>query len=246
MKEEYGPPSGVGRAALRRILKGMHPWRKGEKTGTRRGMTINVTGRFPGSEMREAVSGGSEVAGAGRRARDTEGPNEEEGLAQEAGNSTVEEGRSVWERPSGTFAFPPLVMGYGGEEAAGAEEGEEQGHLQRPTAWEQGEAAAKRRRVSYSRHRDDWERTMLILQSRTRVPSTGKRAAERLEEVRARVRRRIEDRARSSSEALSAEQRARIVANRAAATVKKLAKEAARGKEEEAEETAGAEPSLAA
>ena len=88
---------------------------------------------------------------------------------------------------------------------------------------------------------------MLILQSRTRVPSTGKRAAERLEDMRARVRRRIEDRARSSGgETLTAEQRARIAANRAAATVKKLAKEAARGKEEEAEETAGAEPSLAA
>ena len=74
---------------------------------------------------------------------------------------------------------------------------------------------------------------MLILQSRARVPSTAKRAAERLEEVRARVRRRIEVRARGGSEALSAEQSARIVANRAAATVKKLAKEAARGKEEE-------------
>ena len=180
---ECGPPSGVGSAARRRTHKGMHPWRKGEKTGTRLGMSINVTGSFLEREVREAVSEGSKVAGAGRRARDTEGPNEEEGLAQEAGNSTVEEGRIVWERPSGTFAFPPLVMGYGdyvGEEAAGIEEGEGQGHLRRPTGGEQGEAIAKRRRVSYFKHKDEWERTMLILQSRTRVPSTGKRAAERL------------------------------------------------------------------
>ena len=107
--------------------------------------------------------------------------------------------------------------------------------MQRSTGGEQGEAIAKRRRASYSKHKDEWERTMLILHSRARVPSTGKRGAERLEDVRARVRRRIEVRARSSNEALSAEQRACIAAKRAAATVEKLAKEAARGKEEEEE-----------
>ena len=145
--------------------------------------------------------------------------------------------RSAWEQPSGTFAFPPRFVGYGGEDMAEVEGNGVQSHEKSAIARRQGEEGggleAKRSRASYSRHSNEWERT-LLLQSRTRVPGQGKRARERLEELRARVRRRIEGRGGSSGgETLTIEQLTRITANRAAAARRKQERQVAAVEREE-------------
>ena len=98
-------------------------------------MAIRVTGRFLGGEdeKRGAEAADLVVAGA---------PIEEEGLYFAAPNAETDSRRSEGERPSGTFAFPPMVMGYGGGEWAEVDDNgvrsqheEGHGHLQRPTAW---------------------------------------------------------------------------------------------------------------
>ena len=68
------------------------------------------------------------------------------------------------------------------------------------------------------------------MQSRTRVQGEGKREAERIEKVKERVRRRIAERVIDGSvEPLIEQQRARIVANRAAAERKRRLRDSAVG-----------------
>ena len=119
----------------------MHPWRKEDQDGRGDNMKISI------SRVTRRAAGGKNIQGDG---------------AQESpeGDTAAAEWRHEWERPSGTFAFPPTGIGYGrgeGPEVAGRR----RFHRREETSTRGADCRgsppeAKRKRVQEASNRDDW------------------------------------------------------------------------------------------